>query len=57
MSDLVLTYMTSLAFIAYGIWIYTTHYRIIKKDINEQKLEEIESKLNKVLAVVAIQRR
>ena len=57
MSDFVLPYIATLAFLSFLIWIYTKDYRVIKKDVNEQKLEELEAKLNKVLAVVAMQRR
>jgi len=54
MSDYVLAYIASLAFISFLLWVYPTYYRIIKTDIDKEKLSELEAKVNKVIATVAL---
>jgi hypothetical protein len=55
MSDFVLTYISTLAFISFLIWIYTKEYR--KPEIKQKdKLLELEAKVNQILAAIATRR-
>jgi hypothetical protein len=55
MSDFVLTYISTLAFISFLIWIYTKEYR--RPEIKQtDKLLELEAKINQILAAIATRR-
>ena len=53
--ETVLFYTVTLSFISYLIHVYA--HLPAKVNISQVKLEELESKVNKLLATVAIQRR
>lgn len=57
MSDIVLAYIATLAFIGFLLWVYPTFYRTKKIDLDKQKLDELDSKVNKILATFAIRGR
>jgi hypothetical protein len=55
MSDFVLPYISTLAFISFLIWIYTKEYR--RPEIKQKdKLLELEAKVNQILAAIATRR-